>query len=62
MHVPNRVRSTGMRGFAIAFGVLMVVGLIAAATLAFAGSGLGNGPAQARVPKTLVQPNSLSRD
>jgi hypothetical protein len=49
MHVPNRVRSTGMRRFAVAFGVLMLVGLIAGATFASAGSGIGNSPAQDRV-------------
>jgi hypothetical protein len=49
MHVPNRVRSTGIRRFAIAFGVLMLLGLIAGATLAVAGSGVGSSPAQDRV-------------
>jgi hypothetical protein len=39
MHVPIRVRSTGMRRFAIALGVLVLFGLIAGATFAFAGSG-----------------------
>jgi hypothetical protein len=46
MHVPNRVRGRGIRRFAVAFGVLMLVGLIAGVTFAFAGSGTGNGPAQ----------------
>jgi hypothetical protein len=49
MHVPNCVRSTGMRRFAIAVGVLILVGPIAGATVAFAGYGDGNNPAQARV-------------
>src|SRR5580765_462893 len=49
MHAPNRVRSTGMRRFAIATGVLMLVGLIAGATIAVAGSGVGGSPAQDRV-------------
>src|SRR6476646_6937419 len=48
MHVRNRVGSTPTRRFAIAFGVLMLVGLIAGATFAFAGSGIGNNPAQDR--------------
>ena len=46
MHVPNRVRSTGIRRFVIAFGLLLLVGLIAGATLAVAGS---SSPAQDRV-------------
>jgi hypothetical protein len=38
-----------MRRFAIAFGGLMLLGLIAGGTFAFAGSGSGNSPAQDRV-------------
>lgn len=38
-----------MRRFTVAFGGLMLLGLIAGATFAFAGSGSGNGPAQDRV-------------
>lgn len=49
MHVRNRVRSTGMRRFPIALGVLLLFGLIAGVTFAFAGSGDGNSPAQDRV-------------
>src|SRR6476646_3169226 len=49
MHGRNRVRSTGMRRFAIAFGVLMLVGLVAGATFALAGSGTGSSPAQDEV-------------
>jgi hypothetical protein len=46
MHVPNRARSTGMRRFAIASGVLMLVGLIGGATFAFAGSRMSKPPEQ----------------
>ena len=48
MHVPNSFRSAGMRRFAIVFGALMLVGLVAGATFALAGSGAGS-PAQDRV-------------
>jgi hypothetical protein len=49
MHVPKGIWSTETRRFAIAFGLLAVVGLIAGATFAFAGSGIGNSPTQDRV-------------
>jgi hypothetical protein len=49
MHVPDRIRNTGIRRFAIALGLLMLVGLVAGATFAFAGSGSANSPAQGRV-------------
>jgi hypothetical protein len=38
MHVPNRVLNVAMRRLIVALGVLTVVGLIAGATFAFAGS------------------------
>ena len=41
MHVPYRVWSPGMRRFAMASGVLMLIGLISGATFAFAGLGVG---------------------
>lgn len=40
MGVRDRVRSTATRRFAIAFGVLMILGLLGGATFAFAGSGI----------------------
>jgi hypothetical protein len=43
MHGSHRVRGTGMRRFALALGVLTLVGLIAGGTFAFAGSSTGNG-------------------
>jgi hypothetical protein len=49
MHGANRNRSRGMRRFAVAFGVLLLTGLIAGATFALAGSGVGNSVAQERV-------------
>jgi len=49
MHFPSRIRATGIPRFSVALGLLMLVGLIAGATFAFAGSGNDNSPAQARV-------------
>jgi hypothetical protein len=49
MHFQNRVRNSAIRRFVYAFGVLMLLGLIAGGTFAFAGSGIGNGPTQNRV-------------
>jgi hypothetical protein len=49
MQIPNPDRSTGTRRFAFAFGVLVLVGMIAGTTFAFAGSDTGTGSAQSRV-------------